>query len=37
VLQILSVLHKNIKVWILQLTLVVVCAGESGPSFACDQ
>jgi len=37
VLQVLSVLHKNIKVWSLQLTLSVVYAGESGPSFACDQ
>ena len=36
-LQILSVLHKDIKVWSLQLTLAVVNAGESGPSFAYVQ
>jgi hypothetical protein len=36
-LQVLSVLRKNIKVWSLKLTLAVVYAGESGPPFACDQ
>ena len=36
-LQILSVLRKNIKVWSLQLTLAVVYTGESGPSFLYDQ
>ena len=36
-LQILSVLHKNTKVWNLQLTLALVYAEESGPSFACDK